>query len=80
VWHRRENDDDDEDDDDDDDGGDRDGIVFEPWIWRLGATPAINRYTANYNRINREPFPSEAFARLARRIRNRGYKRRERSA
>jgi hypothetical protein len=54
------------------------GIVFRPWIWRLGTTKAINRYAKFYNRLNSNKFPLDAFLKEKHRVRDRGYKRMQR--
>lgn len=59
-------------------------VVFEPWLWRLGTTPAMNAYAKHYNTINgalengTKAFPIDEWNSQKRRVRNRGYKRRQR--
>ena len=69
VWHRDE----------------QGNAVFEPWLWRLGTTPAMNLFSRHYNTINSggdanspRAFPLDEWNQQKRRVRNRGYKRNQR--
>jgi hypothetical protein len=53
-------------------------IHFQPWMYRLAFTKAVNLFEQNYNRVNRgqTPFPKQYFMEQIRRIKTRGYQRR----